>query len=934
MTADEQRRGAKEFAEKWKDKGDEKQDTQTFWLELLQKVLGVADPYSFIDFENRVKIGKTTYIDAVIPSTEVIIEQKSLKHGLDGKTEHSGLMLTPYEQAKRYADNRPYNRRTRWIVTCDFATFRVYDMDKEEPEKCFETIYLKDLEKEFYRLNFLTDSFARNVKKEEEISVDAGKIVRKLYDMLLKQYSGDDEENKKSLNKLCVRLVFCLYAEDAGIFGERNMFYNYMALHKSTLTEARNALINLFETLGTKEEDRDQYMEPKLAEFDYVNGGLFSDSREELQKQIPFLTEEIIEELLENASAGFDWSGISPTIFGAVFESTLNPETRRAGGMHYTSVKNIHKVIDPLFMDDFRREFEELKAKRPKKKNDLKLWRKSLYKFQEKLAAPVFLDPAAGSGNFLTESYISLRTLENEVIQELQQNGEITLDMGIIKVQISQFCGIEINDFAVTVAKTALWIAEAQMKQKTEDLVHFEFDYFPLKTAANIVEGNALRLDWGEVAPKDKLCFIMGNPPFVGYSYQNKTQKEDIKNIWQDENEKIYKEAGKVDYVACWYFLAAKFIQNTNIKAAFVSTNSITQGEQVTAVWKPIFERFHIKFNYAWTTFKWDSESSDKAQVHCVIIGFSHIDSADKFLFNESKKIPAKNINAYLLDAPNIFIESRSKPICEVPQIVKGSQPTDDGNFFLNGDEYKEVVAKEPNLEKYIHRMYGAKEYINNIMRYCFWLLDANPADIRKSPILKERVENIRQFRLKSPKASTRKSADTPTLFQEIRQPDTNYILIPSVSSENRKYIPIGFVDKNIISTNLNLIIPNATLYHFGVLTSNVHMAWMRAVCGRLEMRYRYSNKIVYNNFPWCEATDKQKAAIEKAAQAILDARKLYLNSSLADLYDKSLMPTELQDAHKANDRTVMAAYGFKPNMTEEEIVAELFKMYREMTEK
>ena len=924
MTADEQRRGAKEFAERWKDKGDEKQDTQTFWLELLQKVLGVVDPYSFIDFENRVKIGKTTYIDAVISSTEVIIEQKSLKHGLDNKTEHSGLMLTPYEQAKRYADNRPYNRRTRWIVTCDFATFRVYDMDAEEPEKCFETIYLKDLENEFYRLEFLTDSSNRNVKKEEEISVNAGKIVRKLYDMLLKQYEGDDEENKKSLNKLCVRLVFCLYAEDAGIFGERNKFYNYMSLHKSSPADARNALINLFEVLGTKEEERDRYLEPKLSEFDYVNGGLFADSREELQKQIPFLTEEILYELLENISAGFDWSRISPTIFGAVFESTLNPETRRAGGMHYTSIENIHKVIDPLFLDDFRREFEEIKNT---KQSQVKR-KKSLIEFQEKLAAPLFLDPAAGSGNFLTESYISLRTLENEVIQELQQNGETFLDMGIIKVQISQFCGIEINDFAVTVAKTALWIAEAQMKQKTEDLAHFEFDYFPLKTAANIVEGNALKIDWEEVAPKDKLKFIMGNPPFVGNALLSDEQKQDRERLFSVRG-------GDLDYVACWYKKAAEFIKDTFIQCAFVSTNSICQGQQVFPLWKDIMES-GVVINFAYRPFKWHSEATLMAQVYCVIIGFSRYRKSEPRIFKGEETIFAQNINGYLLNAPNVFIEKRRQPLFQVPVVIKGFQPTDNGYLLLNDEEKAEILKKEPKAEKWIRPFITAKEFINGKNRWCLWLADISPKELNALPLIKQRVIACREWREQQKKTGDAyKLRDTPSLMR----PNSNFkevpfIIIPAHSGENRKYIPFGFASKGDIPGNSLLLAIDANIYHFGILCSSVHMAWVKAVCGRLEMRYRYTSDIVYNNFPWCTPTDKQKAAIEKAAQAILDARKLYPNSSLADLYNKSLMPTELQDAHKANDRAVMAAYGFSPKMTEEEIVAELFKMYGEMTEK
>ena len=613
-----------------------------------------------------------------------------------------------------------------------------------------------------------------------------------------------------------------------------------------------------------------------------------------------------------------------------MFESTLNPETRRSGGMHYTSIENIHKVIDPLFFDDLRAELDGILEGSVERTR-----RAKLEAFQNKLASLTFLDPACGSGNFLTETYLSLRRLENEAISSLHHD-QITLDIGNpIKVSIGQFYGIEINDFAVTVAKTALWIAESQMMKETEDVVHMSLDFLPLRSYANIVEGNAMRLDWEGVVDKLKLDYIMGNPPFVGYSLQSKEQKADILSVYVDEKGKPYKTAGKIDYVAGWYFKASQFIQGTSIRAAFVSTNSITQGEQVAGVWKPLFERFGIHIDFAHRTFRWDSEASLKAHVHCVIVGFSVADNTKaKMIFDNEAPKTVKNINAYLLDADNVFIESRSKAICDVPEMLYGNKPTDGGFLFLSPEEYQEALSKEPSIKKYIRRIYGATEFINNKERYCLWLVGVSPSEMRESKFIMSRVNSVREFRLSSTKEATRKSAETPSLFQEIRQPDGEYIIVPRHSSEERKYIPLGFVSPKVVVNDAVLIVPNANRYHFGVLTSNVHMSWMRAVCGRLEMRYRYSKDIVYNNFPWPTPTDEQRAKIEQTAQAILDARALYPDSSLADLYDETTMPPELRKAHQDNDRAVMRAYGFSVrDTTEASCVAELMRMYEKLTE-
>lgn len=922
----QQREAAKQFSEYWKEKGYEKGESQSFWLSLLRDVYGVEHPEQFINFEEQVHLDHTSFIDGVIPATKVLIEQKSLEKDLRKPIRQSdGTLLTPFQQAKKYITELPVSQHPRWVVTCNFSTFLVYDMERPGGEP--EEILLKNLDKEYYRLQFLVDNGNEHLKREMEVSIAAGEIVGLLYDAFAKQYADPtSEQAMKSLNILCVRLVFCLYAEDAGIFGRHGMFHDYLAEFETR--KLRRALTDLFKILDTPIEKRDKYLKddfPELAAFPYVNGGLFANE----DIEIPPFTDEIRELLLNKASDEFNWSEISPTIFGAVFESTLNPETRRSGGMHYTSIENIHKVIDPLFLNELKAEFNEIRqtavARTQKRK---------LQDFQKKLASLSFLDPACGSGNFLTETYICLRRLENDVLRILQQN-QIALGdelISPIQVSISQFYGIEINDFAVTVAKTALWIAESQMMKETESIVLMHLDFLPLKTNANITEGNALRIDWESIVPKNELYYIMGNPPFIGYSLQTKDQKEDILYIYVDENGNPYKTAGKVDYVSGWYFKAAQLMQNTVIQTAFVSTNSITQGEQVAAVWKPLYERFHIHIDFAHRTFIWDSEASQKAHVHCVIVGFStKLNTKERVLYSSDRFQIVDNINAYLVNAPDIFVESNKKPICDVPEMVKGSSPVDGGNFFLDQEAYNLFSEKEPQSLKYIKQFFGAREYLHNIPRWCLWLIHISPSELLKMPLVKERVDAVKNFRLSSTKKATRKYAEFPLRFMELRQPETNYILIPRHSSENRRYIPFGFVNSDIICGDANNMIPNATLYQFGVLTSNVHMAWMRTVCGRIKSDYRYSNDIVYNNFPWPTPSVQQQQKIEQTAKAILDARLLYPDSSLADLYDEVAMPPELRKAHQNNDRAVMQAYGFSvKDMTESICIAELMKLYQE----
>lgn len=820
MTDTQRRAAAKQFAADWRGKGYEKGHSQTFWLSLLQKVYGVEEPDKFITFEDQIMLDHTSFIDGFIPSTHVLIEQKSLGKELNKPIKQSdGSLLSPFQQAKRYAAELPYSQRPRWIVTCNFAEFYVYDM--ERPTGDPEVIKLCDLEKEYYRLQFLVDTGDTNIKKEMEVSLQAGEIVGVLYDALLKQYKDPEaEDTLKSLNALCVRLVFCLYAEDAGIFGSKSMFHDY--LRDVPASGIRRALVELFRTLDQKPEQRDKYLaddNPALAAFPYVNGGLFSDENIE----IPPFTEELKALLLEKASEDFNWSAISPTIFGAVFESTLNPETRRSGGMHYTSIENIHKVIDPLFLDGLRSELEEIKEIAVDKTRKARL-----SAFQSKLAGLTFLDPACGSGNFLTETYLSLRKLENEVLR--CSTDQISMDLdGIIQVSIGQFYGIEINDFAVTVAKTALWIAESQMMKETEDVVHMSLDFLPLKSYANITEGNALRLDWGSVVPKHELNYIMGNPPFVGHQWRSKEQAEDLEAVCRD-----IPKCGKLDYVCGWYNKAADYMQGTNIHTAFVSTNSISQGESVGILWKPLFEK-GVDIEFAYRTFVWTSEAKDKAAVHCVIVGFTcGTSDRTKLLFESERSKMVSHINGYLLDAPDIFIQSRGKVLTKgLPEMSKGSQPTDGGYLLLSDDEQQKLITDYPTSKEFVKRFVGSRDLINNESRYCLWMVNASPSKYRAIPPIIERLRGVAESRAKSPTASVRRDAETPMLFTQIRQPSSNYLAVPEVSSQNRKYIPIGFLTPDIIASNKLYLVSDADFYMFGIMISNVHMAWMRVVAGR-----------------------------------------------------------------------------------------------------
>lgn len=923
MTDREQKAAAKAFADEWKDKGYEKGQSQPFWLSLLRDVLGVEHPEQYISFEDRVFLGHTSFIDGYISETKVLIEQKGSNKSLDEPIKQSdGSLLTPFQQAKRYITELPVSKHPRWVVTCNFKEFYVYDMEQPSGEPL--KIELANLGRDYYLLQFLVNKENSELNREMEISLQAGDLVGELYDEILKQYNNpDDDEVLKSLNELCVRLVFCLYAEDAGIFGRHAMFHDYLA--GVGTNNVRDALVELFKILDTKEEDRDPYGNPDLLAFPYVNGGLFANEH----IIIPRFNEKIVDILLNKCSADFDWSEISPTIFGAIFESTLNQETRRKGGMHYTPISIIHNVIDNLFLDDLYAEFESIISL-----GVVKTRKEKLERFQEKLANLKFLDPACGSANFLTESYISLRRLENKVIREIlacdKDNfaGQIVLGVAVnpVKVSISQFYGIEINDFAVTVGRTALWIAESQMLHETEEIIHMNLDFLPLKTNAYIQEGNALEIDWNDVISVHELSYIIGNPPFVGFTYMSDEQKSDM--------ELIFPGIKNLDFVAAWYKKASDYIKGTFVECAFVSTNSITQGETVARLWSLL----DVKINFAYKTFVWGSEAKIKAQVHCVIIGFATFSRKVKKLYTGDNYKIVDNINAYLCDAPDILIDSRNKPLCNVSKMIYGNKPADGGYLIIEDEDYEDFIKREPQAKKYIRPLLGAVEYLHNKKRWCLWLKGVAPAEIKNCPLVYDRVKKCKEAREGSKAAGIRKFAQTPTLFAQITQPDNkDYIIIPRTSSEKRRYVPMGFMTSETIVTDAVQIVPDASLYEFGVLISNVHMSWMRAVCGRLKSDYRYSKDVVYNNFIWCEPTPEQKAKIEQTAQGILDARALYPDSDLAELYDEVLMPPELRRAHQLNDKAVMTAYGFTKDTeaykSESACVAALMKLYKESTQ-
>lgn len=917
------KKALKSFAQRWKGKGYEKGDTQQFWLQALR---GIG--YSGVDdviFEHHLPSGG--FIDVWIPDADVLIEQKGLGIDLDKPEPRQGQMKTPLVQALDYVEELPRNKQPRFIITCNFQTFRVYDRDRYSKSQLANNAFEFSLE-EFgehpEHLGFINDPENSRLEKEKRVSIQAGELIGKLYDKIRTCYiDPDSEESMHSLNVLCVRLVFCLYCEDSDLF-EKNGFYNY--LNPIPSNGIRNALKRLFKALDTKIENRDPY-DLDIKCFPYVNGGLFREETE-----IPNFTDEMKTFLLEKVSASVDWSQISPTIFGGIFESTLNPETRRKGGMHYTSPENIHKVIDPLFLDDLKAEFvsirDEVGATPRKRKNALR-------RFHQKLCNLKFFDPACGSGNFLTETYICLRKLENSVLRELDQ-GQARIGFGdedIVgdRVNLGQFYGIEINDFAVTVAETALWISRLKANGESEMILSLGGDDFPLNESAHIVHGNALRIDWNNVLPAEECTFIIGNPPFRGARWQTKEQKAELKEVYHSA-----KNCGNIDYVAGWYIKATEYMSRWPIRAAFVSTNSICQGEQVANVWKPIYD-LGVRIDFAHDTFRWKNETTEQAHVFVIIVGFSKL-GGKRTLFHHVRPDATEevthpnNINAYLLAAPDVFVYGRSSAISNVPPIGIGNKPVDGGNYLFKDAEKQSFLAAEPAAASYFHKWLGSDEFLNNRLRFVLWLGDATDDELADLPMCRERIENVRKFRLASSSAPTRKLAEKPAHFHVENMPESTSIVIPQVSSERRMYVPVGFVGPETFCSDKLRVVSNAGLYHFGVLQSQFHNAWMRRTTGRLKSDYQYTNSIVYNCFVWPDPTSEQRCVIEACAQEVLNTRDKYPERSLANLYDPDKMPADLLSAHKALDKAVEAAYGVEFNRDEEKIVAHLFKLFSEKT--
>ena len=926
---------AKHFIQKYKDKTNEKSDAQSFWIDFLG--IFVPSPTEKIEFEKRVSLNHTSFIDAYIPHAKTLIEQKS--SGIDlnkAKKQSDGSELTPFEQAKRYNDELPYSQKARYIIVCNFDEFHIHDM--ESPKDPPQIINFADLTKQIHRFAFLNESKNDELKalalaKQSELSFKAARLIKQIQDELIALYaaatpSGEpSEQDFASINMLLTRLVFCFYADDSGVFTRHDMFGAYLATHKANM---RQAILDVFSMLSTPEHKRSKFADPELLAFPYTNGGLF----EFYDENIPQFNDKLAELIIDKATFGFDFSLISPTIFGGLFESTLNPETRRSGGMHYTSIENIEKLIKPLFLDKLESELDEIIAIKQKDTKD-----KKLIEFQKKLGSLCFFDPACGSGNFLTQTFLCLRELENKALKERFTDKKGTFQ-GVLEgfdtcgicVDINNFYGIEINSFATAVAKTALHIADKQMRKATNELIHANLEYLPLRDFENILCANAFDVSWHEHCPKAD--FIIGNPPFIGARMMNETQKADL--IKASNNAK---NAGNLDYVTAWFFKACEYMkQSPKTRTAFVATNSICQGEQVALLWKPLFES-GVSIDFAYTSFKWDNsvdfgtgkkEKADKkmAAVYVIIAGFSLNNSSQKYIFTGNSRILASNINGYLAAAPNIAIESRNKPLCNVPEMGIGNKPIDDGNYLFKPDEMNEFIAKEPNSKKYFKRWYGADEFINGKIRYCLWLGDCPPNELRSMPECMKRIKAVRDFRLASKSEGTRKIADKPTRFHVENMPDSDFILIPKVSTSERFYVPIGIMSNSVLTSDLVLIIPNATLADFAILTSSVHMEWMRAVCGRLGDGYRYSANIVYNNFPFASLDEKDKETLTATAQGILDARAEFGDCSLADLYNPLTMPANLRKAHEKNDQAVLKIYGIDKTATPSDIVKELFTRY------
>jgi len=879
LSWDEILKRAVAFAKRWKETHREKADAQPFVTEFLD-VFGVDDPVKVGEREKTVKISgaRDKYID-FFWSGQIAIEMKSRGKDLGGA----------YKQLKDYMDRIPPEEVPDLWMVCDFETIQLWRRSTSEKF----SFKLKDFRKHIKRFaNIAGYTTERATSPSIEVNIKAAEKMAKLHDALESLgYEGHE------LEVYLVRLLFCLFAEDTGIFPQ-NSLYHYVGQSKSDGSGLSDRLARLFEVLNMPEETRAKRtrLPAELKQFRYINGKLFA-----VRLGMADFDAKMRQTLIECCK--FDWSKISPAIFGAMFQGVMDKNQRRELGAHYTSEENILKLINPLFMDELWKEFDRVKT-------DEKL----LNQFHDKIASLKFLDPACGCGNFLIITYRELRLLELEIMKMQSSNQQKMLDVSLLmKVSVEQFYGIECEDFPCQIATVGLWLMDHQMNLQVAEQFGQYHARLPLTQSATIVHANALQLDWTTIISKSELSFILGNPPFNGARMMSSAQKEDMQRVFG-----TLKGVGNLDYVTAWYKKAADMTHGTGIRTAFVSTNSIAQGEPPAILWKPLMEQ-GVYINFGVPTFKWHNEAKGKAAVHCVMIGFSY-----------QKTEP--NINPYLVEAPTVFIERRVTPLCDVPPMVFGNMPNDGGFLIIEGSDYDDFITREPHAIKYIRRFSMGEEFINNIPRYCLWLKDVAPGELKTMPLVLERIGKCHKTRASSKREATRKLADTPYLFGEIRQPDTDYIAVPKVSSERRRYIPIGMLSKDVIAGDKLFTVPNGRMYHFGILTSVVHMAWMRAVCGRLEMRYSYSNTIVYNNFPWADATEEQKVEIEKLAQVIFDARALFPDSSLADLYDPLTMPPELLKAHQTLDRAVMKLYNFKiKDIPETEIVAKLMERYREL---
>ncbi len=890
---------AVQFSREWKDAMSEDAEAKSF-LDAFFNVFGISRR-RFASFEEKVtKLdGRAGFID-LLWKGKLLIEFKTKGKNLD----------LAYKQATDYFPGLKETELPRYVLVCDFANFRLKDLETGKIVK----FKLEDFQSNIQHFGFIAGYQTHTYYEQDPVNIQAAERMGKLHDELRDiGYTGHD------LEVFLVRLLFCLFSDDTGIFMPTGIFEEYIRNRSSEDgSDLPSKLNELFDVLNTKESDRLKYIDEDLARFPYVNGTLFSE-----RLRHTAFTSKMRKQLLDCCE--LNWSAISPAIFGALFQSIMDKNARRNLGAHYTSEKNILKLIKPLFLDALWEEFNKIK-RNPQK----------LTEFQKELRSLNFLDPACGCGNFLVIAYREIRLLEFEVLQLLHKKEQLLLDLReLLLVNVDQFFGIEIEEFPAQIAQVALWLVDHQMNSMVGARFGQHFARIPLTTSPTIKNDNALRIDWATVITKEKqLTYVLGNPPFVGSKFLNPRQKLDMGLVFEGVH-----GGGALDYVCAWYEKAAKLIKGTKIVAAFVSTNSISQGEQVGILWNELL-KLGMKIHFAHRTFQWSNEASGMAAVHCVIIGFANFNTSQKTIFDysdirgEAHAVWAQNINPYLIDSGDVVIPNRSKPLCNIPIIMKGNQPTDNGNFLFTDVEKEEFLKKEPQAKKYFRKFVGSQEFINNESRSCLWLKDLSPDQLRALPEVKKRVNNVRDFRLKSKKLGTVKKADTPQLFDEIRHPNSEYLLIPSVSSETRRFIPMAFMPANVIASNLVMFIPRSGLYHFGILTSTMHMAWMRVVAGRLKSDYRYSNTLVYNNFPWPESpTAKQKADIEQAAQSVLDTRAKYPESSLADLYDPLTMPADLLKAHQKLDKAVDAAYGKRKFATEAERVAYLFELYQKLTE-